>query len=395
MIRTSVAALLSALIAQGTVAFAQSPAPLETWQELMANGSKSVQSNDFIAAEKYFSDALNVAATLDSSDTKFWPYFLLAQTLQDEGRYPQAEQAARNALAQPGGEMACDLLTLILSRQGKVDEAVEIQKKYALTKEERRAQVLLGTTLRARLFKDFLKQRAENGKGYVVVRFRVGLPDQKAPVCFISDSTAAPNYEQLALRHVQVADARGLNERLKHPYDCEFRYDYSYLAAREWKTMPGGIGVNYYRSGYTRPAYESIAYRQQRAKLALQEKELGVDHPECIATLATAAAKLTEAQQYDAAALAFSAVLGKLDATSSKDQFLRGFALSGLGNALVKQKKFEEALPVLEQAHSLKQKLLPPDAYLQVDPTELLANALTKLHRGAEAKALLSTLPKK
>jgi tetratricopeptide (TPR) repeat protein len=99
-------------------------------------------------------------------------------------------------------------------------------------------------------------------------------------------------------------------------------------------------------------------FKALRKQLESQEKLLGADHIECMATLTEAATKLKESGNSTAAADAYRKAISGFDAKNIAGYNLFK-ALSGLGDILVADKKYAEAEPLLQRALALKAKMLP------------------------------------
>lgn len=380
------ACVLAAVFGLGGPALAaEAPATLHQWQLQMRQASREMEEGNLPSSQRNFEDALKCAKAVENVDAQFLSMLHLGVSLELQGRYADAEQQYKRAAELPCGEPAYEFLAFALEKQGRMEEAAVIHKAHHMTDAEQKAFTALYARVHAAIDKAWgpLRAAGPNGSGTSSFAFAEFLlpPSTSQKAVFISSSSGDTALDTECL---QAFENTGLpNDKPVHG------------SAQIARLRFGGYKINVnigYQLTVTSAEQADLTeheYRLVHRKLQAQEKLLGPAHLECACTMVEAADHLQALGKTQEAAAAYKHAIANFDAAKYQGaQCLQ--ALTGLGEALIAQKDYSEAEVVLQRAQKLRIESYNPNAYLPKNPTPLLAKALTKLHRGDEAKQLLS-----
>lgn len=381
----SVCVLATVFGLAGPALAADVPATLHQWQLQMQQASREMEEGDLPSSQRDFEDALKTANAVENVDAQFLSMLHLGESLERQGKYADAEQQYKRAAELPCGEPAYDSLASALEKQGRMDEASTIRKAHHITDAEQKAFTTLYPRAYAAVKKAHgpIRAAASNGAGtspFAIAEILLP-PSSSQKAIFIASSSGD---KVMDMECLQALENTGLPEDKPvhgHPNIAWLRFGGYKLNVSNghmvmmWTEEPADLTDNEYR----------LAHRRLQA----QEKLLGPGHLECACTMVEAADKLQALGKTKEATAAYKHAIATFDAAKYQGaQCLQ--ALTGLGEALLAQKEYSEAEVVLQRAQKLRAESYKPDAYLAKNPTLLLAKALTKLHRGDEAKQLLS-----
>lgn len=353
---------------------------LQTWQGTMHTGCQLYNDNDFPGAQKQFESAIEIAKKLQKDEAQYLALLELSGALCAQAKYTEAEAALRTAASTQNGEGVYENLAPVLEKQGKYDEAKALlRKSYTSQAEAKAANAAMKGIQQA-----IKKQWTQHVKGipataWTVAVFRVPKRNGET-IAYVCDGSNDVLLDRASVKALLKADLPTSIEGMKGSAIVRFTFNFNVF---------GGPDESPQHYGSTTFATYSHEYKIIRDRLATLEKVLGQDHPECVATMLEAANKLNMNKGTATAEVAYGRVIEICDAKGMNGTYLLR-ALSCYGDCLMKRKQYDEAQKVLDRAVKLKAEYFPADAYLQTDPTPLLAKALTKLHRADEAKQLLS-----
>jgi hypothetical protein len=350
---------------------------LGSWQKSMNSGCKLMNNNKFAEAQTQFEAAVTIADQLKNDEAQFFALDELAGALCEQGKYQDAQSSLQRSAAFSDGEAAFDRIASLLEKQNKFDEANALRKQHYVTKAERKAGSDAIPKIQAAIRKEW-KVKGLLASAWTVVIFRVPSKASERAI-YISDSSGDPSLERASIKALLNAALPQQFPGLKSPAAVRFTFTYN---------AHSGFGFDDI-SEQGKFAIQAHQYRLVRDRLAEEEKLFGDEHLECLSTMLAAADLLQGTHKQEAAETAYRHVIDVCQAKGWNCSYLVS-AKTKLGNVLINQKKFAEAEQQLRQAKALKDALYRPDAYVEPDPTPLLAEALLKLHRDGEAKQLLS-----
>jgi len=130
----------------------------------------------------------------------------------------------------------------------------------------------------------------------------------------------------------------------------------------------------------------AIALHEQTLKA--QKATLGCEHPDTLATRRKLADDLLEAKRLQEAESLYHEVVEATRRRKPRNDRTYADSLAGLGRCLIREGKPGEAMPVLEESKTIKEKMQPAD-WTTANANSLLGEALVGLKRFPEAEPLL------
>jgi tetratricopeptide (TPR) repeat protein len=347
----------------------------------MRSGCVKTDNADFTGAQHDFEAALAEAQRLNDKEAQAHSYERLGSMLVLEGNFQKAEECARARIDLIPSEEAYSDLAWSLELQRRYDEAIPLRKQHYVSAAAHKQNKTMVPGIQTAIKREWHPKKTYN-QAWTTTIFNVPSLVPSHTVAYISRSTGDKELDAIALLALSRAH---LPQKLP--------------------SGEGNVAVlftfryNAFRGAYdpdqlTQHDIARTQYKVLRTQLEAIEKSLGADHIEYIAAMLAATDKFREIQPSNTANVkAYEHILNLCDSHDVKGSLLYS-TLVGYGQALLAQQDFQKAEPVLARANKLKLELYSADSVFEPDPTQLLAKALTKLHRSAEAKALLSTLPK-
>jgi tetratricopeptide (TPR) repeat protein len=363
----ALAALLS--FAHGTAGAASTV----MWQNLMQQGARHEEDVEYEAAEHSFADALKEADQTTIGE-RLLAFFKLNDMLNIEGKYAQSESTCRELAAAIPCRSSNMVLSSILDKEGKVEEAAKLRETNPLMSVQEFNQTMADfrKAVQGTVKKTWAPPRRMMSSAPVVVFCLSGKPEPTA--AFINHSSEDVAQDHAALRAIRESSFE-IPSTINTPCAVDFTFAY-----------------NVHNSRYPEPkAPEDLVsqrhhYALIKRRLEWQEQTLGPNHPEVAISLAAAAGVLNKTASETNASAVEKAYRRAVEIWSENKIVTNSTyaCYRDLGNFLVKHQRYAEAEPVLRKALEMGKVFYPADSSEITSVGNRLSNTLLQLGKSGE-----------
>jgi tetratricopeptide (TPR) repeat protein len=353
------------------------------WQDLMERGSIAEDAIDFKLAQSLFEQAESESKKLGVNE-QLLTLLRLGALAEIQGDYSVAESIYRQGCRLPDARQCQFSLWEVVEKQKRPDEARQLRQDapgLASFSEDDNARKCM-PRIRSGLKKPWSKQLAHiyklsdayhNGTpgpaGWTCVFMRLD-PSLPHPVGYVMIPSGSSKLDAAAMFAVENASVSDMVNKVNYAIDVDFSFS-TLTSFDSEKSTPR----------------EQHTYHFLRELVSWQENRLGSHHPQVAVSLSSAANCLATSGNLEAALTAFQKAV---EAWQASGVVCSGtcFTYQRYGEALLRSKKFTEAVSILRKAVNLAERFYQPDTKGMVECKTSLAKALAKSGKSSEAKEL-------